>query len=224
MDQISLPFTLNSKMLLSNFVGKQNKQLIDFINSLFDNSASAVVYVSGGKSLGKTHVLQGCAFAALDKGMQVAYIDFKQGIPSTYIENIDTNDCICIDNIDMANTYEQELLFDLYNRIKDTSKKLVVSAQDVPNNINILKDLKTRLSLAFVFALESINDEQKLDILNSKIQEKNITINKKVFEFLLNNYSRDLSILLEAIDSLDKSSLQQKKPITIPFVKQQLKI
>jgi chromosomal replication initiation ATPase DnaA len=46
---------------------------------------------------------------------------------------------------------------DLYNQIKHTQTKLIISAQNLPSALDLLKDLTTRLSLAVNFTLEMSN-------------------------------------------------------------------
>ncbi len=224
MNQLGLPLLLNSKILLSNFIGNKNQQVLDFINRLFTQKRSAVVFISGTKSSGKTHLLQGCAFSALDKKLNVAYIDIKQELPKGIISDLASVDWICIDNVDCLSFTQQQALFDLYNRNKPTSAKLIIAASSSPNELNLLKDLKTRLSLAVSFTLEVLNDEQKILIIERKMADKNININSKVYHYLFKVFSRDLNDILNVISVLEEASLQQKSNISIPFIKQTLGI
>jgi DnaA family protein len=224
MNQMGLPLSLNSKMLLSNFIGKKNQQVLDFVNQLLTQKSSAVVFISGAKSSGKTHLLQGCAFGALGRQLNVVYIDIKQDLPEEVIADLSSIDWICIDNVDYLSDIQQQAIFDLYNRIKPTNTKLIVSANSLPSELNLLKDLKTRLSLAVIFTLETLNDEQKIVIIKRKMADKNIKIEDKIYHYLFKYLSRDLSDILSAINILDEVSLQQKSNISIPFVKQTLKI
>ncbi|ABL02050.1 regulatory inactivation of DnaA Hda protein [Candidatus Ruthia magnifica str. Cm (Calyptogena magnifica)] len=224
MNQLGLPLSLNSKMLLSNFIGKKNQQVLDFVNQLLTQKSSAVVFISGAKSSGKTHLLQGCAFSALDGQLGVIYIDIKQELPEGIINDLVSVDWICIDNVDYLSIIQQQALFDLYNRIKLADTKLIVSAGSLPGELNLLKDLKTRLSLAVVFTLETLNDEQKILIIERKMTDININIDIKVYHYLFKVFSRDLNDVLNAINILDETSLQKKNNISIPFVKQTLGI
>lgn len=222
MKQLSLPVLLNSKMRLSNFVGDKNSQILSFISALFTDNNSNVVVVFGDKSTGKTHLLQGCTFAAMDKQLNAVYIDLKEELPEDLIAELFTTDWVCIDNIDAANSTQQQELFDLYNQIKQTQTKLIVSVENLLSELNLLNDLKTRLSLTVNFTLETLTDEQKIVILQSKMTDKNIHIDDKIYTYLFKHYSRDLSDLLNIINQLDEASLQKKTKITIPLVKQVL--
>ncbi|CAB5504891.1 DnaA inactivator Hda (shorter homolog of DnaA) [Bathymodiolus thermophilus thioautotrophic gill symbiont] len=223
MKQLSLPVLLNAKMRLSNFVGAKNNQIVTLINTLFNDTHSNVVVISGDKSSGKTHLLQGCTFAAMDKQLSAVYVDIKEEeLPTDFLAQLSTNDWVCIDNIEDANNTQQQELFDLYNQIKHTQTKLIISTHHLPAELNLLKDLKTRLSLAVNFTLENLTDEQKTAILQSKMTDKNINIDPKIYPYLFKHYSRDLNDLLNAINQLDKASLQRKSNITVPLVKQVL--
>ncbi|MDC9714683.1 MAG: DnaA/Hda family protein [Gammaproteobacteria bacterium] len=217
MKQLGLPVLLNAKMRLSNFIGDKNSQILTFINPLFDDNSASVVMVLGANSSGKTHLLQGCTFAAMDKQLNALYIDIKQECPEGFIAELSNTDWVCIDNIDYSNNTQQQELFDLYNQIKHTQTKLILSAEHLPTTL--LKDLKTRLSQGVNFTLETLADAQKTTILQSKMTQKNIHIDKKIYAYLFKYYSRDLSDLLNAIDQLDTASLQTKGNITIPLIK-----
>jgi len=94
----------------------------------------------------------------------------------------------------------------------------------MPADLSVMKDLKTRLSLAAVYKLEELNDELTMSVINNQMSEKNLTIDSKVYEYLFKYYSRDVKILLSAMDQLDRASLQSKKAISIPFVKKTLRL
>jgi DnaA family protein len=220
MNQLDLPILLNSKMLLSNFVGTDNKQVADFINSLFNQKKSCLVYIYGGKSSGKTHLLQGSVFKAVAKNLKAAYIDPKQEISNKTIPKLDSFDWVCFDNIDYLNLTQQYELFEIFNKIKLSSTKLIVSAQDLPNNLNFFKDLKTRLSSTFMFSLTALSDYDKINVLESKMRDRNLKVDKNIYSYLFKHYSRDLTELLDFIDKLDKISLQQKNKINIKLAKQ----
>lgn len=222
MKQLSLPVMLNAKMRLHNFIGDKNAQIITFINTLFTNINHSVVVVSGGESSGKTHLLQGCVFAAMDQKLDAVYMDIQEELPESFIAQAHELDWVCIDNIEDANAMQQQELFDLYNQIKHTQTNLIISMQSPVKELNLLKDLKTRLSLATSFTLENLSDEQKIHILENKMLDKNIRIKRKIYTYLFRHYSRDLSELLNVMTQLDEASLQQKTNITISLIKQVL--
>jgi len=222
MNQLGLPISLNSKMLLDNFLG--NKQLLDFIAKLDVDNTSAEIYVYGAPGLGKTHLLQGAALKVLSDQQSAMYIDCHNSLPGHVLESIEQLNWISIDNIDAINANQQNLFFDLYNRAKQARVTMLISGTDLPSELGVMKDLKTRLGLATVFQLEELDDELTMLVLNNQMIDQNLSVDSKVYEYLFKYYSRDVKVLLTAMDDLDKASLQTKQSITIPFVRKTLRL
>jgi len=218
-NQLGLPITLDSKMLLENLVG--NEQILDFIDQIYSQQRSTEIYVYGETGRGKTHLLQGAISRTLAKKKNGMYIDCNEPIPEHVIEYIDQLDWISIDNVNLIGS-QQHLFFDLYNRGKIAEVSMLISGPKPPNNLSIMKDLKTRLGLAAVFELEELNDDLTREVLKNQMSERNLTIEPKVYEYLFKYYSRNVNILISAINLLDRTSLQSKQGITIPFVKKTL--
>ena len=223
MNQLGLPISLNSKMLLDNFIG--NSELINYINSLSYNNEASEIYVYGEEGLGKTHLLQGAVISTLNDGENAIYIDCNDSFPEHILDSVDEFKLISIDNINFINNTNQDLFFDFYNRARQSKNiTIVVSGNCLPSNLNIMKDMKTRLSLAVVFKLDILDDDSTMVVLNNQMSERNLTIDSKVYKYLFKNYSRDLKVLLSVINDLDKLSLQSKQAISIPFVKKTLQL
>ena len=222
MNQLGLPISLDSKMLLDNFLG--NKQLLKFITEIYIDKTSAEIYVYGAIGLGKTHLLQGAALRALSEQQSAIYIDCRNSLPEHVLESIEQLNWISIDNIDAIHENQQDLFFDLYNRAKQAKVTMLISGPDLPSELGVMKDLKTRLGLATIFQLEQLDDDLTMSVLNNQMIDRNLSIDSKVYEYLFKYYSRDARILLTAMDKLDKASLQAKQSITIPFVKKTLNL
>jgi DnaA-homolog protein len=222
MNQLGLPITLNTSMLLESFVA--NNELLRSINQLFLDENSSEVFIYGASGQGKTHVLQGGVLRALEIDKSAIYIDCSESFPEHIFDFIDRLDFISFDNVHLISTENQEVFFDLYNRARQAQIIILVSADSLPSNLEVMKDIKTRLSLAAVYKLEELNDELIMSVINSQMSQRNLSINSGVYEYLFKNYSRDLKLLLSTLNDLDKASLQAKKPISIPFVKKFLEL
>jgi len=221
-NQLGLPITLDSKMLLENLVG--NQQILDFINQLYFQDHSAEIYVYGEPGRGKTHLLQGAISRALAKKKNGMYLDCNEPMPEHVVDYIEQLDWVGIDNVNKIDSQQQHLFFDLYNRAKQAEVSMLVSGPKPPSSLSIMKDLKTRLGLATVFELEELNDDLTKEVLKNQMSERNLTIESKVYEYLFKHYSRNVNILISAINRLDRASLQSKQGITIPFVKKTLNL
>jgi DnaA family protein len=222
MNQLGLPISLNASMLLESFVA--NKELLRLINQLFLNEKSSEVYIYGASGQGKTHVLQGAVLKALEIDKNAVYIDCSDPFPDYILDFVDQIDFICFDNVHSILRENQEIFFDLYNRARQAQIFILVSGNTLPSDLEVMKDLKTRLSLAAVYKLEELNDELIMSVIDSQMSQRNLSVNSNVYEYLFKNYSRDLKLLLSTLNDLDKASLQAKKPISIPFVKKFLEL
>ena len=222
MNQLGLPISLNASMLLESFVA--NKELLRLINQLFLNEKSSEVYIYGASGQGKTHVLQGAVLKALEIDKHAVYIDCNESFPEHILDFVDQIDLISFDNVHLISSESQEVFFDLYNRARQAQIFILVSGNTLPSDLEVMKDLKTRLSLAAVYKLEELNDELIMSVIDSQMSQRNLSVNSNVYEYLFKNYSRDLKLLLSTLNDLDKASLQAKKPISIPFVKNFLEL
>jgi len=222
MNQLGLPISLDSKMLLDNFIA--NSELLNLIHQLFQDKKASEIYVYGLTGQGKTHILQGVVLKALASDKNAIYIDCIDSFPEHLLNLIDQLSFISLDNIDLISKENQETFFDLYNRARQAGVVILVSGSSLPVDLAVMKDLKTRLSLAAVYKLEELNDELTMDVLNKQMSDRNLTIDLKIYEYLFKNYSRDLNTLVSAMNELDKASLQSKKAISIPFVKTVLQL
>jgi len=217
MNQLGLPISLNVQMSLTNFVA--NEQIQSLIDRLFATDQAAEIYVYGATGSGKTHLLQGVIFSAIEQRKKAVFIDCADEIPDYLVEIVADLDWLSIDNIDFIGEAQQHMLFDLYNRARQSNVNIIVGGPSVPSELDMMKDVKTRLNLATVFQLEALNDEQTKEALNNQMSERNMIIDEKVYSYLFKHYSRDISQLLEAINLLDEASMQAKQSISIPLAK-----
>ena len=222
MNQLGLPISLNTSMLLESFVA--NKELLRLINQLFVDENSSEVFIYGASGQGKTHVLQGAVLKALELDKNAIYIDCIEPFPEHILDFIDQVHFISFDNVHLISSKNQEIFFDLYNQARQSQILILVSADSLPSDLEVMKDIKTRLSLAAVYKLEELNDELIMRVIDSQMSQRNLSINSGVYEYLFKNYSRDLKLLLATLNYLDKASLQAKKAISITFVRKFLNL
>ena len=222
MNQLGLPISLNSSMLLENFVA--NEELLRLINQLFLNQKSSELYIYGASGSGKTHVLQGAVLKSLADDKNALYIDCSDSLPEHLVDFIDQISLISFDNVHLIAKENEEIFFDLFNRARQSEVNILVSGDSLPVELRVMKDIKTRLSLTAVFKLEELNDELTVMVIDSQMIERNLKIDPKVYKYLFKNVSRDLKKLLSTLDDLDQASLQSKKPISIPFVREFLNL
>ena len=79
MNQLGLPISLNTSMLLESFLA--NKELLRLINQLFLDEKSSEVFIYGASGQGNTHILQGAVLKALELDKNAIYIDCSESFP-----------------------------------------------------------------------------------------------------------------------------------------------
>lgn len=225
MQQIPLDFELKVDATFDNFIEGENALLLQTLHSIL-NGQSDFVFFHGDQSSGKTHLLQAMAQDSRSEQLNIAYIPlFESFVTPEMLEGLSMFDCVCLDGLEnvIENSEWQLGLFNLYNDLKDANKSLVIASKIPPNDLTIaLADLKSRLTAMLVFALKPLNEDDKLSLLQSKAKEKGLVINDDLAHFLLSRGQRDINSLNSMLEKLDHASLQAKRKLTIPFVKDTL--
>jgi DnaA family protein len=62
-------------------------------------------------------------------------------------------------------------------------------------------------------------DEQKITALQERASDRGFEISEDAVKFILNRYRRETGNLFKILDQIDKASLEQKRLITIPFLR-----
>ena len=111
-------------------------------------------------------------------------------------------------------------LFDLYNRLQEQGKKLIIVADKAPAQLGItLPDLVSRLQACTAFQLRLLSDDDKQRLLQQKARIRGLELSDEVARYLLNRQQRDVRALVSLLDLLDKASMIHQRRLTIPFVK-----
>jgi DnaA family protein len=144
------------------------------------------------------------------------------------LEGLEDQALVCIDDIETIahDAAWEEALFHLYNRIKDKEQGLlIISGNQPPASLPLdLADLRSRLGWGLVIQLNELSDEEKINTLKLHALKRGFYLPESVGQFLLNRCSRDMHALQELLNRLDDASLAAQRKITIPFVKEILKI
>jgi len=224
--QLTLDIALKDSFTFDNFVAGDNQLLVDLLKN--ENNSEKQVYIWGAHNTGKTHLLQAlCQFhstAYSNNNIKLSYLPIKQLIDFSpeIFQGQEAMDICCIDDVQLLQNKSlwQEALFDLINRIRESGKRLVVSANQPPTEINIeLKDLISRLQWGPVFKLNELSDNEKCQAMQQRAQCRGFDLEDNVATYLLNNCNRDIADLYCVLDALEQAQLQQHRRLTIPFVK-----
>lgn len=186
------------------------------------------LYLSGENGTGKTHLLIACAEKVQQQGFRVIYLslaELRQTAEPDVLQSLEQADLLCLDDLEaIAGNREWEVaLFHCFNRLHDAKGHLLVATEHNPANTRIeLPDLRSRLATGLVYQLTSMSDEQKQQALILQAQSRGLSMSDEVAQYLLRHYGRDMPALMTVLQQLDKASLEAKRRLTIPFVRQVL--
>jgi len=234
--QLTLAVQLPDDETFDSFKSDQNiiSHLKNFIGSSIQTEKKAnAFYLFGMPGVGKSHLLHAsCTFASnLGKtSVCLSFSELMQGAAdaaaSTSVEvlvGLEQIDLICLDDLQLiaGNKDWQQAVFDLYNRVTEQNKLLLLSGTQSANQLGItLPDLVSRLTWGFTEQLKELDDADKLMALQYRAQQRGVVLQDDVAKFLLNRLSRDMSSLLSSLDKLDQASIREQRKITIPFIKE----
>jgi DnaA family protein len=228
--QLVLPIGLKETGSFDSFIAGQNSQVCAHLIGLFaafSNNAIQhwLTYLFADTGMGKSHLLYALCQQAEQAKVTCIYLSFKEKDQLTpdVLHGLEHYQLICLDDIEQLNDYPdwQIAVFDLINRVKEqNNSSLVITGNQTPKQLSLqLPDLISRLSWGTNFQLYSLTDEQRQQALIVKADQRGLAMSKDVAKFLVSHWQRDMPALISSLDILDDQSLQQKRKLTIPFVK-----
>jgi DnaA family protein len=114
-------------------------------------------------------------------------------------------------------------LFSVFNRLKESGGALVAASRSTPLNLPVaLADLKSRLQSGLTLQVHALDDRQKREALILRARQRGMQMSDAVADYIMLRSARDLPALIDVLDRLDASTLQQQRQLTVPLVKQTL--
>lgn len=224
--QLALAIPPYDTTTLDDFCWGNNIELQQQIHATLQGHGERQIYLWGSPGCGKSHLLQACCQAL----PSTIYLPLKilQTWDSEILEGIEAQALISIDDIDVIHGHPrwEEALFHFYNRVRDQGHSiLLMTGQKPPAQIPFtLPDLRSRVSWGLVMHMHELNDEDKVRTLRVHALKRGLELSDSVGQFLLNRCARNMHDLYHLLNSLDTASWQTQRKITIPFVKEILKL
>ena len=131
--------------------------------------------------------------------------------------NISSN--ILIDNLIF---FDQEKIFHIVNKCILSNSKILITSDIKINSIDFkFNDLSSRLKTFSNLEINQPNDEMLLAILTKLLVDKQFIINSnEIFEYILRRVDRSYQGINEIVKKLDIISLEKKRQLTIPLIKE----
>lgn len=203
MKQLLLDIQPTPSPTLDNFVPGRNAEALHSLRQAASGNAEArFVYLWGAGGSGKSHLMAACAALARSDGISL----------------------VVADDVHQWDDAAQIALFNRYNQQRESGGALIASGEAAPTQMGLREDLATRLSWGLVYQLHPLTDEEKALALKRHASARGMKLPDEVTEYCLRHLRRDLRSLMATLDALDQWSLQAKRPVTLPLLRQLLQV
>jgi DnaA family protein len=194
MKQLALGISPPPQPTLENFVPGANSELIAHLRRLQSGRYSeSVLYLWGEAGCGKSHLLAACAGAS------------------------------AADDVEKLGEAGQAALFSAINEARQSGGAVLAAGNAPPAQLPLREDLRSRLAWGLVYQVKPLGDEERAAFLRAESERRGFRLAEDVISYLLTRMRRDLRSLTAVLDRLDQYSLETKRPITLPMVRDALK-
>ena len=124
--------------------------------------------------------------------------------------------------IDDLHSFDQEIIFHLVNYCILNNLKILITSPFKINDINFqFNDLPSRLKTFSFLEINNPDDEMLITVLTKLLLDKQFIVNSNdIFEYILRRVERSYKGIHDIVDKLDVLSLEKKRQLTIPLIKE----
>ncbi len=213
--------------LLLNFEYKQNFKDEDFYVSNSNYYAFNLINswpkweknflnVCGEKYSGKTHLSN--IFLKKFKGIKIDANSFE----NKNLKEIKIYENVILDNL--GQNVDERLIYSLFNIIDQDNKYLIINSLIPVSKISFkLEDLRSRTKNCLVAKIDKPEDDLMFALILKNFSDRQITIDKKLIDFIIKRVDRSYGKIFEFIYKIDEISLKRKKSIDFKIIKEVLR-
>ncbi len=212
MRQLALDITAPPAPMLGNFIVGRNAELLAHLRTAVAGSGERFVYLWGEAGCGRTHLLKAAAAEA-----QGHYVSCAAHDPVS-----DSAMLLAADDVEGLSPDAQAALFHRYNTLREQGGGLIASGKVPPVQLKLRADLLTRLAWGLVVQVHALSDSEKAQALAQHAKARGFTLRDDVSAYLLTHAPRDMGALFATLDALDRFSLETKRGVTVPLVRELL--
>jgi DnaA-homolog protein len=221
MRQMLLGLEAAKPQTLDNFVTGTNHELLQLLVGLGNRreipTGDRFVYLWGEPGAGKSHLLR--ALAASPKAHYIA----ADADESAFSFDPDMS-MVLVDDCDKLSASAQIAAFALFNRVREHHGIMVSAGAVAPAGLTVREDLRTRLGWGLIYQVHALSDTEKIEALNQAAALRGLTLSAGVIPYLITHFRRDMRSLSAMLDALDRYSLETKRPITLPLLRELLRL
>lgn len=217
MKQLALTLAPPPEPSLDNFYPGRNVELVAALRGLADGiSAERFFYLWGEPGCGRSHLLRAMAGEFAARNIATVYVASGSALPPAD----PALRALAVDDVDRLHPGAQGAFFNLYNSVRERQGIVLAAGSQPPAKLAMRPDLVTRLGWGLVYQVHALVDEEKIAALKRHAATRAFDLPDGVAEYLLRHFRRDLPSLMSMLDALDQYSLEAKRPITLPLLRE----
>jgi DnaA family protein len=201
---------------LDNFVVGANAELVQRLRSLCEARSFEALYIWGAQGCGKSHLLE----ASTETARNQRSVVFVRGADASTELTLPPGSLLVVDDVQDLGTEAQIALFRAFNAARFLGLALLLAGSEPPLRLGLREDLRTRVGQTLIYEIQSLSDEDKSAALKQHAIERGMLMDASVVHYLLRHGRRDLPSLMAMLNSLDRASLEQKRPPTLPLLRE----
>ena len=215
LNQLLLDFDYDQNFRDDDFyVGKSNFYPFELINK-WPKWEKNFLNIYGEKFSGKTHLtnifLRKFNGIKIDSGL----------INDESLKAIKPYQNIVLENLNLD--INEKLIYTLFNIIDQDNKFLIITSSEAITKILFkLEDLKSRTKNCLLAKIENPDDELMFALILKNLSDRQITLDKKLIDFIIKRVERSYGKIFEFIYKIDKISLKKKKSIDFKIINEAL--
>ncbi|WP_415322611.1 DnaA ATPase domain-containing protein [Candidatus Pelagibacter sp. Uisw_127] len=215
LNQLLLDFDYKQNFRDDDFyVGKSNFYPFELISN-WPNWEKNFLNISGEKFSGKTHLTN--IFLKKFNGIKLE----SSLLNNENLQTIKPYQNIVLENLNL--NVSEELIYTLFNIIDQDNKFLIITSSTPIAEIDfMLEDLKSRTKNCLLAKIENPDDELMFALILKNLSDRQITLDKKLIDFIIKRVERSYGKIFEFIYKIDKISLKKKKSIDFKIINEAL--
>ena len=216
MDQLVFKFPFSKKYYEQDFFVSNNNFAAYKLVESWPTWPGKWLNIFGAPGSGKTHLAK-----ILEKRINKIKLIHAKNIKDEIIQDLNSLECLIIDNFD--NNIEEKLFYSILNQSKQLENYVLINSIPSIKNIDFkLQDLQSRMNSFIHIGIELPTDDLLAVIISKTLSEKQISINPKISDFIINNVERSYEKMFKFLKDVDELSLSTGKSININLIKKVL--
>lgn len=200
------------------FPGPNAAALAAIDDLLAETPREPVLYLFGPAGSGRSHLARGTIAAAAPRGIVAHAFDGAQPTdlplgPATLL---------VVEDVERLDDDAQRALVEQFIALRAAGGRFLGTGDRPAAALLLRDDLRTRLGSGVSLELKPLSDEERLAALHAHAAARGMTPTDDLLEYVARRVRRDMGTQVAVLEALDRYSLERKRPLTLPLVREVL--